>query len=204
MSELIGNPNGIDFFENIAQTIEQARRLVGRTADLTMCMTYFEVGRMIVEEEQNGKARAEYGKGLLAELSRFLTVRFKQGFSSSTLKNARKFYQVYAPSIRQAMLAEFENSEKKLNFQSFLTVLENSVTSRKGQAMLAKSYPFTLSWSHYLILMRIKNDDERKFYEIEAMRQHWPYRFLQRQYGSSLYRKSPRIVIGVSPGIPEI
>ena len=53
-----------DFFENVAHIIEKARRFVGRTADLTMCVTYFEIGRMIVEEEQGGNARAEYGKGM--------------------------------------------------------------------------------------------------------------------------------------------
>ena len=129
MDKLPSNRNVHGFFDDVANVIEQARRFVGRAADLTMCVTYFEIGRMIVEEEQGGKARAEYGKGLLAELSKYLTERFRRGFSESTLKNARKFYQVYSPSIRQTLFAE--------------------------------SYPFTLSWSHYLILMRIKNDDER-------------------------------------------
>jgi len=55
--------------------------------------------------------------------------------------------------------------------------------------MFAESYPFTLSWSHYLILMRIKNDDERRFYEIEATNNQWDYRYLGRQYGSSLYER---------------
>jgi predicted nuclease of restriction endonuclease-like (RecB) superfamily len=157
MSEIIKHKSGFEFFENVAQLIEQGRQFIGRTADLTMCATYFEIGRMIIEEEQDGKARAEYGAKLLPELAGFLTERFERGFSESTLKNARKFYQVYQPSIRQAMLAE--------------------------------SYPFTLSWSHYLVLMRIKNDDERRFYEIEATKQQWPYRALQRQYGSSLYER---------------
>jgi hypothetical protein len=65
-------PRTPTFFEGVAQIIEQARRFVGRTADLTMCVTYFEVGRMIVEEEQGGKARAEYGRGLLKELAEYL------------------------------------------------------------------------------------------------------------------------------------
>jgi len=189
MGKLSESKGRFDFFENVAHIIEQARRFVGRTADLTMCVTYFEIGRMIVEEEQGGKARAEYGKGLLSELSKFLTERFRQGFSESTLKNARKFYQVYAPSIRQALLAESGIAEETSEFQSFLAILDKSTASRKGHAMLAESYPFTLSWSHYLILIRIKNDDERRFYEIEATRQQWPYRFLQRQYGSSLYER---------------
>jgi hypothetical protein len=82
------------------------KRFIGSTADLTMCITYFEVGRMIVEEEQCGKARAEYGKNLLAELSAYLNKRVGKGFSVSTLTNARKFYNVYAFSISQAMLSQ--------------------------------------------------------------------------------------------------
>jgi len=71
MGDLTNKQNTHDFFENVAHIIEQARRFVGRTADLTMCVTYFEIGRMIVEEEQGGKTRAEYGKGLMNELANF-------------------------------------------------------------------------------------------------------------------------------------
>jgi predicted nuclease of restriction endonuclease-like (RecB) superfamily len=177
------------FFENVAQIIEKARAFVGRTADLTMCVTYFEVGRMIVEEEQGGKARAEYGKGLLAGLSAYLKERIGTGFSESTLRNARKFYQVYSPSIQQAMPAELGDSAKNQIQQAKHTEIKNDVLAKIGQPLSAKTYPFTLSWSHYLILMRIKKDDERRFYEIEATRQQWTYRYLGRQYGSSLYER---------------
>ena len=135
----------LDFFENIAQIIEKARKFVGRTADLTMCLTYFEVGRMIVEEEQEGVARAKYGKGLLARLSEYLSERLGKGYSETTLRNARKFYLVYSPSIQQAMLAELKENQN-------LTYLFDN--SQKQQAMLAEFNPFKLSWSHYLILMR--------------------------------------------------
>jgi predicted nuclease of restriction endonuclease-like (RecB) superfamily len=173
-------PNTPAFFENVAQINEQARAFVGRTADRTMCVTYFEVGRMIVEEEQGGKARAEYGKGLLAGLSNYLNGRVGKGFSESTLRNARKFYQVYAPSIQQTMFAELGKGQT-------LTALFDD--PQKGQTMFAESYPFTLGWSHYLILMRIENEQERRFYEIEATRQQWTFRQLGRQRGSSLYER---------------
>ena len=174
------NHEAIDFFENVAQIIEKARKLVGRTTDLTMCISYFEIGRMIVEEEQSGNDRAEYGKGLLAKLSDFLTDRIGKGYSESTLRNARKFYLVYSPSIQQAMPTDFKKN------QTLLSLLSNS---QKKQAMLTEFNPFTLSWSHYLILMRIKNEKERRFYEIEALNQQWGYRELQRQYNSSLYER---------------
>jgi len=186
MEDMTKNQKSHEFFINIAQVIEQARRFVGRTADLTMCITYFEIGRMIVEEEQGGKARAEYGKGLMNELAKFLTEKFARGFSLSTLKNAKQFYNVYASSIRQTSSAELNNESKS---QTLISFFESQLFTKKSQAMLSQLYPFTLSWSHYLILMRIKNDDERRFYEIEATRGQWTYRFLQRQYGSSLYER---------------
>lgn len=178
--EMMNTPKTSAFFENVARIIEQARAFVGRTADLAMCVTYFDVGRMIVEEEQGGKARAEYGKGLLAGLSAFLNERVGKGFSESTLRNARKFYQVYAPSIQQALFAE---SQKGQSLSAFFE------KPQKQQTLFGESYPFTLGWSHYLILMRIENEQERRFYEIEAARQQWTYRQLQRQYGSSLYER---------------
>ena len=192
------NKNAARFFENVAQIIENARSFVGRTANLTMCITYYEVGRMIVEEEQGGKTRAEYGKGLLAELSGYLKERVGKGFSVSTLRNARQFYRVYSNSIHQAKIGELKNIAENQNQQALLGEFESQTILAKlasgeigriSKTALAESYPFTLSWSHYLILMRIKNDDERRFYEIEATRHQWDYRYLSRQYGSSLYER---------------
>jgi predicted nuclease of restriction endonuclease-like (RecB) superfamily len=70
-----------------------------------------------------------------------------------------------------------------------VSVLESKSTPSIRQTIFAESYPFKLSWSHYLILMRIKNEDERRFYEIESVKQQWTYQWLQRQYGSSLYER---------------
>jgi predicted nuclease of restriction endonuclease-like (RecB) superfamily len=156
-----------DFFKKVAQIVEQARAHIGRTVDVTMCITYFEIGRMIVEQEQSGKPRAEYGRVLLSELSIYLSSKFGKGFSETNLKNARQFYQTYMPVIRQTASDELQNE----------------------QTLLAKFYPFRLGWSHYLVLMRIKNEQERSFYEIETARQQWTVRQLQRQYNSSLYER---------------
>jgi predicted nuclease of restriction endonuclease-like (RecB) superfamily len=184
MGDLVNSQSENEFFENVARIIEQARRFVGRTADLTMCVTYFEVGRMIVEEEQGGKARAKYGRGLMRELAGFLTKKYQRGFSLSTLKNAKQFYNVYSSVIGSN--AAVEPAGKS---QTLLGFFENEFFAAKSQTMISQLYPFNLSWSHYLILMRVKNDDERRFYEIEAARQQWTYRQLQRQYGSSLYER---------------
>ena len=177
------------FFGKVVKIIEQARAHVGRIADLTMCVTYFEVGRIIVEEEQGGKARAKYSRGLLKELSSFLGERFGKGYSVSTLTNARKFYQAYAPAISQTLFAKLEAGKTAKKSQTLFAKFKSKGVALTGQALSAEAYPFTLSWSHYLILMRIDNEQERRFYEIEATRQQWTFRQLQRQYGSSLYER---------------
>jgi predicted nuclease of restriction endonuclease-like (RecB) superfamily len=174
------------FFDNVATIIEQARTYVGRTADLTMCITYYEIGRMIVEQEQNGKTRAEYGQGLMRKLAGYLTEKFGRGFSLATLKNARQFYQTYVPTIQQ--VSPPGNLEKEKS-QTLSILFEKDSFSGKSQTLSSQSYPFRLSWSHYMILMRIEKAEERRFYEIEAVNQRWTFRQLQRQYGSSLYER---------------
>ncbi|OWY25776.1 DUF1016 domain-containing protein [Sphingobacteriales bacterium UPWRP_1] len=107
---------------------------------------------MIVEDEQQGKQRAEYGKQVLKELSKRLIAEFGKGFSVDNLQNMRQF---------------------------FLTYSIYETTSRK----------FTLSWSHYLKLMRIENPDERRFYEIECAANNWSLKELQRQFDAALYER---------------
>lgn len=115
-----------------------------------MVYAYFEIGRLIIEEEQNGKERAAYGKYIISELSRYLTQHMGRGFSVTNLKQMRKFYRVYADDqIGQTL------SDQLKNFPAVST-------GRK----------FALSWSHYLKLMRIDNIEERHFYEMEAFQNH--------------------------------
>ena len=177
------------FFENVALIIEQARKFVGRTADLSMCVTYFVVGHMIVEEEQGGKARAEYGRGLLKELSAYLGMRFGRGYSVSTLTNARKFYQTYSTSISQTLFTKLEATDDSQKSQTMSTIFLNDGFSGFRRIISDEVNPFIVSWSHYLILMRIKNGLERKFYEIEAAKQQWSHEQLLREYNSSLYER---------------
>lgn len=135
-------------------------------------MTNYVLGRWIVEEQQNGQDRAQYGAHVIDRLSEALTEEFDRGYSRETLKNCRRFYLVYRDRISQTMFTEF--------------ALEKSQTVF---SQLREQIPFILSWSHYLILMRIENEDERSFYEIEAYKQGWTFRTLQRQYASSLYER---------------
>lgn len=172
------------FFDKVASLIEQARGFVGRTVDLTMCVSYYEIGRMIVEEEQDGEARAKYGRRLLNELSEYLNGRFGKGYSVATLKNARKFYQTYAQSLPTS-----SSGPAKAKGQTPFSLFDMKNPPQKRQTLFSEFYPFTLSWSHYLILIRMKSEQERQFYEIEAAEQQWSVRQLSRQYNSSLYER---------------
>ena len=96
-----------------------------------MVYSYFEVGRKIVEEEQTGENRAQYGQYILKELAQYLTKNFGKGFSVTNLKQMRQFYLVYeSDQIGQTLSDQFIN-------------LPTVSTGRK----------FFLSWSHYLKLM---------------------------------------------------
>src|SRR5690606_15705022 len=139
-----------------------------------MVTTYFEIGRMIVEEEQGGKERAEYGKQLLKELSKVLTKEFGRGFSVENLTKMRYFYLTYS------------NSSTLLTISPKSQSLTDELQNEKSQTVSAK---FNLSWSHYLKLMRIDDENERKFYEIEAAKNNWSVRELERQYDSALYTR---------------
>ena len=85
-----------DFFQSISNILEEARRNAKTAVNLTMVYAYYEIGRKIVEEEQNGENRAAYGRQLLKELSKFLTKNYGKGYSAENLKLMRRFYMVYS------------------------------------------------------------------------------------------------------------
>ncbi|BBD45231.1 DUF1016 family protein [Petrimonas sulfuriphila] len=150
MTEITHNPENL--YYKVSELLKQAQSNVVQTVNKTMVTTYFEIGRMIVEEEQKGKERAEYGQQLINELSYKLSTEFGKGFSPTNIKQMRSFYLIYS----------------------------------KGQTV---SDEFNLSWSHYLKLMRIDDENERRFYEIETYKNNWSLRELQRQYDSALYTR---------------
>lgn len=167
-------------FEHISSLIEESRRHIVKAVNTAMVYTYYGVGQYIVEFEQNGDYRAAYGKGVLNRLSTKLTGLFGKGWSVDTLENCRKFFQVYSIS------SDDQTKSETLSRKSGNHSHEISETpSRKSDNRLS----FTLSWSHYLILMRIDNPDARSFYEIECAQQQWSVRQLSRQVGSSLYER---------------
>jgi len=167
-----------NFFHQIVSLLQEARLQVVKAVNHTMVYTYFNIGKMIVEEEQNGKERAEYGKQLLKGLSQRLTEEFGKGFSVVNLENMRKFYNSY--SIYETM--------------SSISVLDQIPQSVTGVSENEKSQPLTgdffkLTWTHYTLLMRIDDVNERNFYEIESAKNNWSLRELKRQYDSALYTR---------------
>ena len=156
--------------------IDRARNTAIREVNLVQLLTYYTLGKWIVEVQQGGSGRAKYGKRVLETLSDALNHAFGKGYSVSTLTNIRKFYEIYKNRISAPMVTDFSEP----NPQPLVTKFGNDV-------------PFRLSWTHYLILMRIQNEDERVFYEQLAIQENWGKRELSRQYGSSLYE---RMLIG--------
>ncbi|MFV0507378.1 MAG: DUF1016 N-terminal domain-containing protein [Bacteroidales bacterium] len=163
-----------NLYNQVAELLQIARTQVVRTINNTMTHTYFEIGRLIVEDEQGGEAKAEYGKDVLNDLSKKLTSEFGRGFSRRNLDYMRQFYLTY--SNLQTVSANLQSSESN----------DETSTLSIPQKLSAK---FNLSWSHYLFLMRIDNENERKFYEIESADNNWSLKELKRQFNSSLYER---------------
>ncbi|WP_348798631.1 PDDEXK nuclease domain-containing protein [Flavobacterium adhaerens] len=163
-------------FQQVAELLQNARQQVLRTVNSTMVYTYFEIGRIIVEEEQNGKNRAEYGKHILKGLSEQLTVEFGKGFSVENLDRMRKFYKTY--TISSSLMTKLQipiSSSLSRNFEE-----------EKTKSLISF---FKLTWTHYIFLMRIDDEKERRFYEIESEKCNWSVRELKRQYDSALYSR---------------
>ena len=160
MAKRLSNTNIDPLFLAIEQIIEEARNKVYRTANFTMVQAYWNIGRTIVEEEQKGKERAEYGKELIERLSKKLTKKYGKGFDRTNLWNMRKFYRTFT----------------------------------KIDALRRE-----LSWTHYRLLLRVENDQARKFYLQEAIDCNWSTRSLERQIGNLYYER-----ILMSKDAPEV
>ncbi len=145
----------MQIINDIQYILRQAQQIAYRSINRAMVKAYWLIGKRIVEEEQQGEAKAAYGKGVIKNLSQALQSEFGKGFSERNLENMRAFYLQY--SISQTLSAELESPE------------------------------FQLSWSHYQMLLRIENKEERAFYEIEATQNNWSLRELKRQFDSALY-----------------
>lgn len=140
-------------FKRIASLIDQARTYVANAVKIAEVKTRYEVGRYILEDEQQGE-RAQYGKQTLRQLSSRLMERYGDDWTFDTLKRCRQFYQAYAnASISATPLLQLENSAE---------ITDSKEIANSSNAVATIQLPrFILSWSHYLILMRIENIEAR-------------------------------------------
>ncbi|MBP5788939.1 MAG: DUF1016 family protein [Neisseriaceae bacterium] len=175
------SPPEESLFNKISVLIEQSRSRIVTAINTAEVYTKYAIGQYIVEDEQHGQTRAKYGKQVLQDLSVRLTERFGKGWTVETLTLCRKLFLIYAPVNSVNTVCQIEENKEKQE------VIKN--TNFVNTVYEMDKPKFTLSWSHYLILMRIKNKDERRFYEIETQEQNWSVRQLQRQYNSSLYER---------------
>jgi len=159
----------------IAAVLEAARRSSARAVNAVITATYWELGRRIVEYEQQGKVRAEYGEALIEALSADLTTRFGQGFSVRNVWQMKAFYLAW-PILRTAS-AESRH-ERILQTPS----AESTLTQ------IAARFP--LPWSAYVRLLAVKNGNARSFYVTEALRVGWSVRQLDRQIQSQFYERT--------------
>lgn len=176
MNKVILTEDSNALFERVVSILEQARSNVARTVNSQMVIAYWLIGREIVEEEQQGEARAEYGKRLIEELSFRLTKRYKKGFSTTNLRYFRQFYLTYvnrSPEIRHPSGGELPMNQKR--------------HPTGGES--AEGFHPALGWSHYRALMRVEDQQARSFYEIEAAKNHWNKDQLERQINSLLFKR---------------
>ncbi|MCL2283536.1 MAG: PDDEXK nuclease domain-containing protein [Fibromonadales bacterium] len=160
-----------NFLNELKQIILSARKQAYSAVNLSQVCANWLIGRKIVEQEQAGQNKAEYGKYLIKLVAQELTNEFGSGYSETNVKNFRKFYLEFQDIIiGQALPARFKGSPKR-------------------QALPAQSLPAILSWTHYERLMRVTNRKARDWYMKEAASQMWSYRTLDRNISTQYYER---------------
>ncbi len=165
-------------FGDVSSIIDEARQTAARSVNAVMTAAYWMIGQHIVEFEQSGEERAEYGATLIKRLAEDLTQRFGRGFGAVNLSQMKRFYLLW-PSERI-----FQTPSEKLGDAKNMpaTLAEFSL------ANIASRFP--LPWSAYVRLLSVKNINAREFYETEALRGGWSIRQLDRQINSQFYERT--------------
>lgn len=172
------NADDAQFISDIKAIVYTAKQKAYQAADTYQVVSNWLVGRRIVEQEQHGQERAQYGKHIVELASETLTAEFGKGYSIVNIKSFRKFYLTFSDLlIGQTPSAQSENG---------LPIKGQTVSA---ELELSKMLPSNLSWSHYERLMRIKNEDERDWYMREAAEENWGVRTLNRNIGSQYYHR---------------
>jgi predicted nuclease of restriction endonuclease-like (RecB) superfamily len=161
------------FIEQLKQIIQSARTKVYSAINFAQVEANWLIGQRIVEQEQKGEVRAEYGKYIIQIASRGLTAEFGKGYSETNLRNFRRFFLIFNDyQIQQALPAE-----------------SPKVQIMHEQAKNGKKQLAILSWTHYERLMRVENTEARHWYMHEAAEQMWSYRTLDRNINTQYYER---------------
>ena len=192
LSKTISKPPSEEYgglIGGIAELLEAARRNAARTVNALMTATYWEIGRRIVEFEQGGEKRAEYGEALLQRLAQDLNAKFGRGFSYPNVNKFRQFYLAF-PSANILSTPSIESTESILSTPSIELRRPKSQTPSGQLAVRNLSARFPLPWSHYVRLLSVKGALAREFYHAEALRGGWSVRQLDRQIASQFYERT--------------
>ena len=175
-------------YGDVSKIIDVARESAARSVNAAMTAAYWLIGRRIVEFEQSGEERAEYGAALIERLAEDLTVRFGRGFSLRNIYNMRLFYLAHPTDrILQTPSAELVALPRRQNLQ---TASADSQTRSAGVGFDDLLTAFPLPWSAYVRLLSVRDEQAREFYETEALRGGWSVRQLDRQIASQFYERT--------------
>lgn len=190
MTNKAENPESDLLVKQAIQLIGTARNQAVKQTNSLMVFTYFHLGKLIVEQQQGGKKKAIYGAETIALLSNKLTKKFGQGFSVDNLENMRLFYVAYKHKVEELIISEPLSRKSAPSKKSQAPPALLSAIS-KSEPAARKSFAeiFPLSWTNYVILTKIKDVQERSFYEIEATQSNWGKRELQRQINTGLFER---------------
>jgi len=163
----------------IVEILQAARRAAARNVNSLMTAAHWEIGRRIIEYEQKGEVRAEYGEQLIERLAADLSRQFGRGFGARNLAQMRSFYLAWPEGkILQTLSAKSDNPWNNNEIGGGPSTVKT----------LAEQFP--LPWSAYIRLMAVKRPEARDFYETETLRSGWSVRQLDRQIQSQFYERT--------------
>ncbi len=175
-------------FGDVSKIIDAARVSAARSVNAAMTAAYWLIGRRIVESEQAGEERAEYGAALLERLTEDLTRRFGRGFSRQNLQNMRLFYLAHPPDRILQTVSGKSNRPSQMPIRQTPSGISEAISVEVGFDDLLTAFP--LPWSAYVRLLSVRHESAREFYETEALRGGWSVRQLDRQIGSQFYERT--------------
>lgn len=169
---------------DLRSIVSKARSKAFAAVNYSLVERNWRIGQRIVEEEQNGTSRAEYGKHVIEVASAALTKEFGKGFSYTNIANYKRFYLTFRDlQILQTVSEEF----KKQKHQTLSD--ESSLLPQKDQTQSTQSELRLLPWSHYERLIRVEDKKAREWYAKEAFEQGWSFRTLNRNINTLYYER---------------